>query len=377
MLDQLEGHVTEAGQKAWKRLQSLGLPTKKSESYRYVRLSDLYSSSFEAPSRSEAPKGELTFVNGIFRSDLSSPPEGVVALPLSQGALTYRAILSHRLEQELASEKDPFALLNRAIHREGLFLYIPSKLECELTVTFHYTSNMLCAPRIHLVAGRESSTKLRLKHLLSASSACITSYLDLALDERAALQLIERPEKGEPGWHFETIRATLKRSSRLSTYTHVEGGITTRQDYHIQLQAPDAEATLYGLAELKAHRHHHTHVLMEHQAPHCHSLQHFKSVLSGPSRASFEGKIYVHPEAQKTDAYQMNNNLLLTPHAQAYSKPNLEIFADDVKASHGSTTGQLDEEAIFYLTSRGLKKEAAYDLLVNGFCQEILQKIPC
>ncbi|MBP9841882.1 MAG: SufD family Fe-S cluster assembly protein, partial [Simkaniaceae bacterium] len=125
------------------------------------------------------------------------------------------------------------------------------------------------------------------------------------------------------------------------------------------------------------HREAHTCVLVEHAAPHCYSNQHFKSLVRSYGKASFYGTIYVHPEAQKTDAYQLSNALLLDEKAVAFSEPNLRIFADDVKATHGATVGQLDQEQLFYLRARGLPLKEAKELLVQGFASEILGEIPC
>jgi Fe-S cluster assembly protein SufD len=152
--------------------------------------------------------------------------------------------------------------------------------------------------------------------------------------------------------------------------------MTTRHDYRVAMSGENSEALLHGLLTLKDRREAHNNILIDHQAPHCRSNQLFKGVLSDVSRSSFEGKILVRQEAQKTEAFQLNNNLLLSERANADSKPNLEIFADDVKASHGATIGQLNAEHLFYLKTRGLRDIEAKKLLVNGFCREILDLIP-
>ena len=140
----------------------------------------------------------------------------------------------------------------------------------------------------------------------------------------------------------------------------------------VHLAEENSEAQLYGLARLHGETESHIHATVEHIAPHTRSRQHFKSVLQDRSRVSFEGKIRVLPAAQKTEAYQLNNTLILSDAASANAKPNLEIFADDVKASHGATVGQLDQEQIFYFRSRGLGLEQSKALLIHGFCKEIL-----
>ena len=144
-----------------------------------------------------------------------------------------------------------------------------------------------------------------------------------------------------------------------------------RSSLRIELLEENSEALLQGLWRLKEKKECHTHTLVQHLAPHTRSRQHYKGVLQEEAKSSFTGKIYVHPEAQKTEAYQLNNNLLLSPQSKAYSKPNLEIFADDVKASHGATIAQLNAEDLFYLQSRGLTKKEAQEFLIEGFCKEL------
>lgn len=179
------------------------------------------------------------------------------------------------------------------------------------------------------------------------------------------------------GTYFGALRAQLKRSARLKTVSIMGEREMERVDYKVSLMGAGAEASLYGLYTPHNSAQVHVNVLMEHQSPHTTSKQLFKGVLSDASRASFEGKIYVHQEAQKTDAFQLSNHLLLSPNVVANSKPNLEIFADDVKASHGATVGQIDPELLFYLKARGVDEQLAKQLLIEGFKDEIICQLPC
>lgn len=201
------------------------------------------------------------------------------------------------------------------------------------------------------------------------------SLIDCALEESAHLSCTLLFQQHEKAHDFFSLRATLKSRSVLKSLSVTNGSATSRHDYILHLVGEQAEAALYGAWGLAENRQHHVNVLMEHHEPSCRSLQKFKGALADASQSSFEGKIHVHQKAQKTEAYQMNNNLILGERSSANSKPNLEIFADDVKASHGSTTGQLDEEHLFYLTARGLSKNLAKTLLVRGFSEEILNLI--
>jgi Fe-S cluster assembly protein SufD len=174
---------------------------------------------------------------------------------------------------------------------------------------------------------------------------------------------------------FTSVRATLKRDSSFDSLSITDGAAVARSSFAVQLAEENSALSLKGLSLLTGQRNSHVHVFVDHAAPHCTSRQHFKMALSGQSQSSFEGKIAVRPIAQKTVAYQLNNNLLLGEGARANSKPNLEIFADDVKASHGSTMTQLSAEELFYLRSRGLAAIDAQALLAHGFCKELLQEV--
>lgn len=377
MLETLEKQVVD--RQAWDRFLELGLPTKEWEVFRYVRLNDLYTQHFEkahlAVPEITPKEGQLVFVNGRFSEALSRPPCGIIALPVSQAKKTYGSFLNHRLATQLKDEKDPFAALNHALSEEAVFLYCPPKslnrIEILHAITPH-VKPVILTPRLHIFAGKEAQASIFCSH---QARGWVNSYLDVALDEDASITLTSLLDEEEESWHFDAIRTTLKRTSRFTSYAVAKGGSTSRQDYVVRLLEEGAEASLYGVCQLEGRSHHHVNVLMEHCAPYCHSLQHFKNVLKDVARTSFEGKIYVHEVAEKTEAFQMNHNLILGKRASANSKPNLEIFADDVKASHGATVGQIDQEQLFYLQTRGIPRRIAKQLLVQGFCQEILDLI--
>jgi Fe-S cluster assembly protein SufD len=172
-----------------------------------------------------------------------------------------------------------------------------------------------------------------------------------------------------------TFRSVLKRDARLELFHATSGAKNVRFSASAELLEENSSFLFRSLGMLHGNRQAHVHALADHAAPHCTSRQHVKMVLNGPSKSSFEGKIYVRPPAQKTEAYQLNNNLLLSESALASAKPNLEIFADDVKASHGATFSQLSPEELFYLRSRGLPLAEAKSLLLQAFCREIIDRL--
>lgn len=386
-------------EKAWQRLQELGLPTRKSEVFQYIRLRRLYTHSFE-PSQSltiepdslspyilpECSQSVVVFVNGHYRPDLSrlaALPKRLVILPLHEASRTYGSFLNNQWNKILKEEKDPFAILNAALYLNGLFIYAPPKTILDVPLQLlHVTAlddvPMLMAPRIQGFIGSQSQLDLIATHAeLSGKESLSTLSMDIAIDDDSHVRYIQTPFNiSKHAWHFDAFRASLKRNSTLKTILVTEGSTSLRQDYRITLTGENAEASLNGIWMLSNNNEAHAHILMEHQAPHCRSMQLFKGALNDASRSSFEGKILVQPLAQKTEAFQRNNNLLLSDSAKADSKPNLEIFADDVKASHGATVGQIDNEQLFYLKTRGYSEAAAKNLLVYGFCKEVFDLIP-
>lgn len=368
--------------KAEQRALSLGAPQPKSDNFPYVPLAKLYAKSY-APSTpsdlSPAPFLEcassyLVFVDGFFQPHLSCIPSPLVALPLPDAMKSYGLFLQNRLQKSLKEETDYFALLNGACHGRGLFLYAPpnAALSSPLQIVHLSTPNSLSLPRIHLVMGKNSTLSL----LHTSPSHDSHAFIDCVLDDSARLSFYDLSLPSTSSWQTQAFRALLKRNSFLQTFHTTTGAETVRTSLKIDLAEENSEALVQGLSLLSHQAESHFHTCVEHQAPHCRSRQHIKAVLQHQARSSFEGKIFVHPAAQKTEAYQTSQTLLLSQDAISYARPNLEIFADDVKASHGATITQPDAEALFYLRSRGLSASHARSLLTQGFCQELLQSIP-
>ena len=225
--------------------------------------------------------------------------------------------------------------------------------------------------------------------------------LKVILDEGAELTLIERHEGQGAYWKNMSVEISLAANAKLHHYRMIEdksvatiqtkitqdrdssyhgfsivhGGSLVRNETHAALNGENAECDLSGLNLLKGRQHNDTTIILEHKAPHCNSSQFFRSILDDESRAVFQGKIHVHKIAQKTDGYQLSNALLLSDRAEMDTKPELEIYADDVKCSHGATCGQLDDEPLFYLRSRGLSESEARMLLVQAFMDEVVDKV--
>ncbi len=377
--------------KAWERYQELGLPSRRHEQFRYIKLRHLFSQQFTRAHTATIPAldghllpecSHVVLVNGEFRPELSQLPEKVVVADLVEASRTYSGFLTNQWNQSLKDEQDAFAALNAALHEGGLFLYVPPKTVLETpiqivnVVTVQNGKNMIL-PRLNAYFGSRSEVSLVWSNVcLNGSGYLVNQVCEFTLEEEANVKLVQTSCELSPDvWFLDALRVTLKKNSIFHAVNYTEGSFTVRNDYRVALTGEHGEASLNGVWMLDEKLEAHTHVLIDHQAPSCLSNQLFKGVLTDLSRSSFEGKIFVQREAQKTMAYQLNRNLLLSDRANADSKPNLEIFADDVKASHGATIGQLDEEQMFYLRTRGYNKEEARNILVYAYTKEVLDLI--
>jgi Fe-S cluster assembly protein SufD len=346
--------------KGWAQFEKMGLPRPKEEAFQYVTRKWDLPKCAEKKELQKAFQG-IVFVDGFFDETSSQIAAPLVCLQMDKAMRTYGLFLQNRFISTTAQEKDPFAALNAALFGQGVFLYIPPRAKVELELLQIYTRAEMATPRIHIYLGRESELKLRQKS--EGQSGFSNVFIDWVLDSGAKATFLDHG-KGD----IQSVRADLKRDS---SFKAVFLGANLRTSIHLKLLEENAEANILGLADLSGTEESHIHAHVEHIAPFARSRQHFKSVVRDKSRYSFEGKIYVHSEALKTESYQLNNNLILGDEAIANAKPNLEIFADDVKASHGSTTGSLEKEELFYFRSRGLDAKEAKELLIQGFCQEI------
>lgn len=359
---------------SWKRFQELGIPN-----YSYLPLSQLRN--FKIASDVEEPflqKKEdfpytLVFVNGKFRPDLSDPLcDEVSFMPLTEAVIEYPSFLKGHLEGHLQEEKDAFALMTAALSEEPSFLYIPPYTHFKTHIINIQTSKSAFG-RFEIFLGRGAEAEISLKNYAQTTESSFASELiHLHLEEEAVCYLQKTDQWQSKQWAFSFIRAFQKAKSRLHSIQVTSGALSSRQDIITTLTGPEAKAYLGGAARLKGFNQAHSNVLVRHLAPETFSEQLFKTILEDVSRSSFQGEIFVSKEALKTNAFQLSKSLLLSDKAIAYSRPQLQIFADDVKASHGSTVGQMDEEMLFYLQSRGLSKSVASAMLINSFVNDLI-----
>lgn len=386
--------------RAFSSFQKIGLPEPKDEAFRYVRIRSLLEKSVAVPAKVkvdledvqkhialECKGAALVLVNGVYEPSLSTLealPKNVQVMSLEEGMKKFGVLMQGQLAKEQAQQKDPFALLSNAFCSSGIFLYLPPLAVVEALEILHLIvpeegKNVVIAPHIELVQAKDSHSKIYCKTACLGKTGSYLSlpYFSSTLEEGATSVVYEsKEEHSAEGWQFACVKGRVKKNGVFRHLQVSQGCKADRTHIDVSLLGEGANTELDGLSFQKENTKSHIYVTVRHESPMTTSRQLYKSALYDASKFSFEGKIYVAKDAQKTDAFQLNNNLLLGDGAEADSKPNLEIYADDVKASHGATCGKLSREQKFYLLSRGLSDNQATGILVEAYCQEVLERIP-
>ena len=386
-------------QNGFNLFNQLGIPTSKNEEWKYTRIGGLFNkeyvfagtatTAFDAakldairlPGHEEA--NELVFVNGVFSFELSViRSSSLQVLPLEEASRNeYADIVAANLGHSAKYLKDGINALNTAFLQGAIFIHVKRGMLTEHPVYIYHisdagTSNILSQPRslVHIAE--------------SAQVQMVESFFTLGVAESFTNQVMEIVVEKDALLEFYKIQNDAATTSQVSTthirqtgksYTHVvtislNGGIV-RNNLNVVLEAAYSEAHLYGLYFQQGQTHIDNHTVVDNVKPNCLSNELYKGIIDDKATAVFNGKIFVQPQAQKTNAYQSNKNILLSADASVNTKPQLEIFADDVKCSHGCTIGRLNEEGLFYLQSRGINETIARSLLVHAFAVDILEHI--
>jgi Fe-S cluster assembly protein SufD len=409
ILRQFELLNREDGQPSWihpfrkagiARFAELGFPTLKDEDWRFTNVAPITKLPFHpavASPRSEVtaatvasitlgslPAHRLVFLDGQFAPALScikALPPGAVVTNLRTALVEHSGLMERHLGQ-LASDKDnSFAALNDAFFQDGGFVHLPEGgvLDQPVHLVFVATttqSGVHFHPR-NLILAQDQSQGTVIESYVGAED---TVYFTNAVTEIVAgagtvLEHIKVQDESLGAFHIAAIHADLGRASHVLSHSLALGARLSRNNIRTDLNGEGLECVLNGLYITKGDQLADHHMVVEHAQPHCASHEYFNGILDGKSKGVFHGRILVQPVAQKTDAKQTNKNLLLSDHATADTKPQLEIYADDVKCTHGATIGQLNEESIFYLRSRGIGPETARRMLIHAFAGEIIERI--
>jgi Fe-S cluster assembly protein SufD len=330
------------------------------------------------------PAHRLVFVNGHYAPTLSS----VSALPIGVTVTNLRAALANpsdliekHLGQLTSDSDNGFAALNTAFFHDGGFVHLPPKAELDLPVhlVFVATSSQTGAqifPRNLILAGDHSRATVIESYVRTVDAAyCTNAVTEIVAGDSAKLEHVKVQDESLAAFHIATIHANLGRASNVQSHSLALGARLSRNNIRTHLIGEGLECVLNGLYLTKGDQLADHHMLVEHAQPNCASHEYFNGILDDKSKGVFHGRILVRPIAQKTDAKQTNKNLLLSDTATADTKPQLEIYADDVKCTHGATIGQLSEESIFYLRSRGVGPDTARRMLIHAFAGEITERI--
>jgi Fe-S cluster assembly protein SufD len=369
------------------RFQHAGLPTTRQEDWKYTSLAALDRAQFgvgEEVGHIGAPLTvldrlhayRLVFSGGRLqpeRSSIRNLPDGLTLMSLGR-ALSESTPAAVEFLGRLTEEGEPLSDFNTALWRDGVFLEVGRGMR--LNRPIHLVQTGTSQLRHLLVLGEDSRVTLIDQSLSGGQGVQFTnSVVECVLGARAQLTHIAVQEENDQAFHIARTVAELGTGSRYAGLSLAAGGALTRHDIVIRLDGEGAECTVNGLTLGQGRRHADHHTFVDHRLPGGISRQLYKNVLRDRSRAVFSGRVRVAPGAVRTDARQVNRNLLLSTDAEADSKPQLEIFADDVKCSHGSATGGLDTEQLFYLRSRGLAEVSARALLIHAFAAEVLMAV--
>jgi len=390
--------VQKARERALKSFKQQGFPTRRNEEWKYTNITPYLQEKYiiDGVSVASIKKDlvetaqipyldcyQLTLVNGQLQSkeDLSLLPQGIKVQSLSE--VQKDAAFAAYFDKGTDLEKFPFTALNTALFTNGLFIEVAANtvIEKPLHIVHVFTAtddNVFVQPR-HLVVVHKSASFNLIESVVSQESASkifINSLTEVFVEENAQFDhyVLQTAKSGT-----RLVTATEVSQLRHSLYNNYTFSLPSadiiRNNLHLSLNDKETETHLFGLYLGAGKQLIDNHSLVNHKMPHCNSNEIYKGVLTENSTGVFNGKIFVQPDAQKTNAFQQNNNLLLSDKASVNSKPQLEILADDVKCSHGSTVGQLSKEAMFYLQSRGIGEQKAKALLVNAFLFDVTEKI--
>jgi Fe-S cluster assembly protein SufD len=382
---------------AMDRFEQLGFPSVREEEWKYTNLATLAKESFVPVTSAiqlqigdvsrfaypETRGAHLVVVDGFLRDDLSetSALEHVVATDLFSAVADarYNKLIRKYLARNAGYHNNGLTALNTAFLQSGVFVCIPKnvKLEKPLQITFiGGTANSANFPRV-LVVAEENSSAILIENFVSIGEQRYFSnaIAEIVLRDGAQLEHYRLQRDSKKAFHVSTTSAELGRASRYNTTSINLGAQLSRHDVSVVMDHEGAETSVDGLYMVDSDQHADTHSVIDHKQPHCTSHQLYKGILDGNARAVFNGKIFVREGAQKTDARQTNKNLLLSEKARVDTKPQLEIYADDVKCAHGAAVGQIEPEELFYLETRGIGPELGRSLLTYGFAEEVIARI--
>ena len=392
------GEAKESRGKAIGNLDRLGMPTGKSEEYRFTPITkiiekhftwknDVASSSIQSINEFLIPgldANVLVFINGSYSkafSKIISPEIQVKIKTLWEAFQSDKKIVNTYFDKLVNSEVDPFAAMNAAFWQEGIFINVPENTVVEkpffiLHLNDSSHSQVIAHTRLLIIVGKESQlTVIEKFDSIGSNPVFHTFSEEFVIKENAQLEYCKIQNDQGNSYQVANTLIHQENSSKVNTFTLTLNGQLVRNNFGITIDGEKCESHFYGLYLLNGNTIADNHTVVDHKKPNSFSNEMYKGIMDDSSKGVFNGKIFVRPHAQKTNAFQSNRNILISETATINTKPQLEIWADDVKCSHGCTTGQLDEEAVFYLQSRGISQSTAKAMLLYAFAGEVLEPI--
>ncbi|MCH7839332.1 MAG: Fe-S cluster assembly protein SufD [Planctomycetes bacterium] len=380
------------------RFIEMGFPTVRDEEWRFTNVAPIVNTLFApagaaraevdrkatAPFRFDTAAAELVVVNGRYAPELStlgSLPRGVTVESLATALRERADLLQPHLSRYADYHQHAFTALNTAMIEDGLFVHVPRGTVVEGAIHLLFVSTggdqpIVTHPRTLILADANSQVTVVESYVSIRDTQYFTNAVtELVAGDNAVVDHVKVERESEQAFHIATLHLQMHRNSNVSSHAVLLGGALVRNDICAMLDGEGCTCTLNGLYMIGGTQLVDNHLRIEHIKPHCDSREFFKGILTGSAKGIFSGRIVVHKDAQKTDAKQTNMSLLLSEEARVESRPQLEILANDVKCTHGATVGQISDEAIFYLRSRGIDKSAARSLLVFTFANESLERI--
>ena len=392
-----ESDIHEIRSKAFQNFEALGFPTKKLEAWKYTSLNSVLKQDYSLFPEKEntieladvkkyfihdIDSYKLVFIDGKYNSFLSESTHDTFDVCLMSAALTqpkYKAVIENYFDK--IAQKDNLTSLNTAFANEGAYIYIPKNVEVDkpiqiLNFTTGSEAATMLQPRNLIVAEQNAHVQIIERHQSLTSNPVLTNAVtEVFAAKDATVDIYKIQNDDENASLVDNAYIEQKSNSIVSVHTFSFGGNITRNNLNFYQRGEHIDSILKGITIIEGKQHVDHHTLVHHIEPNCESHQDYKGIYDERSTAVFNGKVIVNKEAQKTNAYQQNNNILISDKATINAKPQLEIFADDVKCSHGCTIGQLDDDALFYMQQRGIPKKEGRALLMYAFANTVLESV--
>ena len=394
----VQTELHEVRTSALKNFETKGFPTKKEEAWKYTSLNAILKNDFTVfPKKDgaiefsqvkkyflhEIDTYKVVFIDGIFSSNLSSTTHDGIDVCLMSSALTkpkYKMVIDNYFNK-IASQDDSLTSLNTAFACEGAYINVPKSKVVDKPIEIMYFSTgneaaLMVQPRNLIIVGENSHVQIIERHQsLSENPVLTNSVTEIFAQKRGIVDFYKIQNDSNEANLIDNTYVSQQKESHVYVHTFSFGGNLTRNNLNFYHFGERLTSTLNGITIIGEKQHVDHYTLVNHAEPNCESFQDYKGIFSDRSTGVFNGKVFVEKEAQKTNAFQKSNNILLSDKATINAKPQLEIFADDVKCSHGCTVGQLDETALFYMQQRGIPKKEAKALLMYAFSNSVIENI--